>query len=197
MIDYKRKYKELRSKMIESVDVAYRLGYEEGMKEGQMQAQQQQMEQQMAQQQMEQQMAQQQMGQEQAGQEVPPEAMLEQSGQEVPPEAMLEQSGQEAPPEELADQQNSSDLDDHIQELESLVQKGEKPSVLSMRDAVNKLAELRKNQKESFKKKQSQIQSSQKKLVDGILKKWEKDVNEGEDELERIIKESEEKLGKK
>jgi flagellar biosynthesis/type III secretory pathway protein FliH len=38
-LDYKAKYKELKSQLLRSTDVAYRLGYEQGMKEAQQQAQ--------------------------------------------------------------------------------------------------------------------------------------------------------------
>jgi hypothetical protein len=62
-IDYKKKYMDLRAQMVSSMDLAFRMGYEQGSKEAQMQAAQQQA---MAQQQM---AAQQQPGQPGAGQQ--------------------------------------------------------------------------------------------------------------------------------
>ena len=119
MLDYKAKYKELRAKLIESTDVAYRLGFEEGMKEGQQAA----MQQQMA---MQQEMMAAQQGQvdPETGEPLPPEAQ----GGEMPPEAQ----GGEMPPEEMMGEEAGSELDQQIGELESLVAKGEKPTILAM-----------------------------------------------------------------
>lgn len=180
-VDYKQKYLNLRSKMMENVDVSYRLGYEQGMAEGQKQAQQEA-------QAMQQQMMMQQQGQPQVDENGQPIAPEEQ--QAMMEEGQMPEEGQV--PEDIQDQGGGSDLDAHIQELESLVQKGEKPSVLSMRKAVDKIAGLRKAQKEAYKRNQSQIESSQKKIVNNVLKKWEDEANREKENnlLNKLIKES-------
>ena len=170
--DYKIKYLDIRAKLIEVQDVAWRDGYEKGLKEGEQAAQQAALQ--------EQQMMEQQMMQAQGG--MPPEAQGGMEG-EIP-------SGMETaqPP---MDEEQGSELDQHINELEQLVQKGEKPSVVSVRKIVEQLSGLRKNQKEKYSNKVIQTTSSQKKLVDNILKKWEKESEKISSNLEEIIKENE------
>jgi hypothetical protein len=194
-LDYKQKYYELRSKMMENMDVSFRLGYEQGYSEGEKAAQAQ------AQAMQEQMMAAQAQGM--GGDPgMPPEGQMPPGEGSPEGQAMEEQGmsseGQMPPGEEgammgmapeLQSEENSSELDQQIQELESLVAKGEKPSVLTMRKAVNKITNLRKSQKETFKRRVKQTSSSQKKLVDNILKKWELEANEEQqkDALNKII----------
>lgn len=185
--DWRTKYLDMKAKMLRATDVAYRLGYEEGMKA----ASQQQMQQQMQQQQEEQAMMQQAMMQggqpmpEEGGQpeEMPPGAA---PGEEVPQEEAMAQAmmgDEEEMPEEVG-----SELDQHINELESLVAKGEKPSVVNLRKAVEKIADIRKSQKSRNKVEES-IVPAQKRFVDNILKKWEKEADKTDDALEDILKE--------
>lgn len=180
--DYKSKYLNIRAKLAEASDVAFRLGYEQGMKDAMMQQAQQQV---------------QQMQQEQAMQE---QAMMQaqqgQPGMSAEEQAAMEADSPEsgAPMEEempTAEEQGGnmgSELDQHIEELQGLVAKGEKPSVLSMRKAVEELASLRKSQKEKMSRKMSENASSQKKFVDNILKKWEEESKEISGDLEDILK---------
>jgi Mg2+/Co2+ transporter CorC len=58
------------------------------------------------------------------------------------------------------------------------------------------LSELRKSQKEQFKRKHTQIQSSQKVFIDGLLKKWENESKKNDNDLVNILKEAEEKIKK-
>ncbi len=201
-MDYKMKYLQIRSQLLEATDVAYRLGYEEGLKEAQMKQNSQQI------QDLQQQINGQRQPQidPQTGEPIPQEGTL----QEGPQNGMIQegmsqgQQNQEVPidqgnisPEGNIDEgTENSELDQHINELEGLVAKGEKPSVLSMRDAVIKLSELRKSQKEQFKRKHTQIQSSQKVFIDGLLKKWENESKKNDNDLVNILKEAEEKIKK-
>ena len=174
-IDYKQKYLDIRDKLIDASDVAYRLGFEQGMKEGQMAAQQQQMQEQMM---MEQQQAEAEaMAAAQGGD---PEAM-----DGVPPEA----PGEEMPPE--MSEEEGSELDDHISELENMVAKGEKPKILDIRKVVEAMGTLRKAQKSKSEKQVEKRVSQQKNMVDNILKKWEKeaDTDSVTKQLEDTIKE--------
>ena len=170
-VDYKMKYIDLRAKFMKTADRMYRLGKEDGLKEGQLQAQQQQME--------------------QAAQE---EAMMNgqvdpQTGQPMPPqEGEMPMDGQ--PPEGMEmDQAQGSELDQRIGELESLVAKGEKPKVTDLRKVILELAGLRKSQKQLKPNHKKVVVSKQKDLVDGVLKKWEKEANSKSvtDNLEDII----------
>jgi len=171
--DYKTKYLDIRSKLIRATDAAYRLGYEEGMKEGQQAAQQQQQEMAMQQQAM----MQQGMGGE-AGAEMSPEeqAMME--------EQMAQEGGA---PEEISEAEGS-ELDESIAELESLVAKGEKPKVTDIRKAVLALTSLRKSQKQKV-NEQKATSSAQRRVVSGLLKKWEEETKSEYQDLETIIKE--------
>jgi len=180
--DYRVKYIDLRSKLVESTDVAYRLGYEEGLKKGQEQAQQQ-MEQQQAEMEQQQMMAQQGMeGQE--GQM--PQGMEGQEGQEGQmPQGM---EGQESQMPQGQEEFEGSEIDQHINELESLVAKGEKPKVTDIRKAVLALAGLRKSQKIKASELKATA-SSQRNIVKNILKSFEKETKEEYQGLEDIIKE--------
>lgn len=171
--DYKKKYLDIRNKLIEAVDVAFRDGFEQGVKEGQQQAEQEAQQQQMMQ---EQQM----MEQEAAMNGQAPEDMTG-----VPPEAPM---GEEMPQEEMGEE-DGSELDQHISELEGMVSKGEKPRIADLRKAVAGLTDLRKTQKDKFQEKTEKVISGQKSLVDGILKKWEKDADSVTEDLEEVIKE--------
>jgi hypothetical protein len=177
--DYKSKYLNIRAKFMEVADVSFRLGYEQGMKDATMQQMQQQQEQQMQEEQMQQQMMQ------QGGGEMPMEGQEGMPPEGMPPEGM--------PPEEAGAEQagDSSELDQSINELEGLVAKGEKPSVLSMRKAVEELATLRKSQKQKTNKATQANVTYQKNFVDGILKKWEVESKGTTTKLEEIIKEHE------
>lgn len=196
--DYKQKYFNLRTKMLESSDVAFRLGYEQGMQDAMMQQMQQQM----------QMMQQQQMAAEQSAAQG---GAVDENGNPIEgaeqgtpitegsPDQQLEAAAGGSPIEESVDSGESnemdsgvgSELDDHISELEGLVAKGEKPSVLEMRKAVEKIANLRKSQKQKLNSKMKAVESSQKKLVDNILKKWEDEAKGASSEIEDIIRQHE------
>lgn len=200
--DYKQKYFNLRSKFMESIDTSFRLGYEQGAKDAGNQFMQQQMQQQMQQMaMMEQQMANQAQGAPggpEGGQPSPEEqAAMEAMAQQ---QGAPGQEGQQPSPEEMeammaamqqepaANPEMASELDAKIQELESLVAKGEKPSILSMREAVDGLSALRKSQKEKMSASMRENSSSQKKFVDNILKKWEQESKDTSSDIETILK---------
>jgi hypothetical protein len=182
-IDYKHRYQEILQKFLTATDTLYRVGFEEGLKEGRNQA----MQQQMAMQQ--QQMAAMQ-GQMMGGGQPP----MEGGGQPMSPEeeqAMMEaQAAQEQgggmPQDIMADEgmEQGSELDAKVAELEALLQKGEKPSYVALRKVVNEINEIRKSRT----KKQERIVTAQRKVVEGLLKKWEVDVKDNTD-IEKMIRE--------
>lgn len=198
--DYKTKYMDIRAKLKEATDVAFRLGYERGMKDGtqaaQMQAMAQQQQQQAAM-----------MGGApgQPGQPGDPSQDPSMQGGDpsmggMPPEAGADDGSQDpmmAGGEQEAgdDAGGGSELDQHINELQGLVAKGEKPTVLDIRKAVTALAGIRKNQKNAWAKKTEKIIPAQKKVVDTILAKWEKEAEKPSAGLEAIIKEHGLKIG--
>jgi hypothetical protein len=98
------------------------------------------------------------------------------------------QGGADGAPEG-EDAGGGSELDQHINELQGLVAKGEKPSVTEIRKAVTALAEIRKSRKNAFAQKVEKIIPAQKKVVDNILAKWEKEAEKPSAGLEAIIKE--------
>jgi len=176
--DYKQKYVELRTKFVEATDVSFRLGYEQGMKDAMMQQAQQQVEQAEQERQMQEQAMMQ--GGEPGQEGMPPEEQAMQAEDGMPME-------EDMTPEEGA-AAGGSELDQNIEELQGLVAKGEKPSVLDMRKAVEALADLRKSQRAKLSQKTKADVSSQKKLVTGLLKKWEDESKETSSDLEEILK---------
>jgi len=194
--DWKVKYLDIRAKLKEATDVAYRLGMEAGLKQGAQQAQMQAMQQQ-------QQMQQQMMQGGQPGAEgdpsqggMPPGA--DQGGMPPGMEGGGDEQGMEGgapPPEEMGDAGGGSELDGHIAELEGLVSKGEKPTVLQIRKAVESIAALRKSQKNVWQKKMDKIIPAQKSVVDSILKKWENEAKKPSENIEALIKQHGLKIG--
>jgi NADH dehydrogenase/NADH:ubiquinone oxidoreductase subunit G len=184
-LDYRAKYKEMRAQLIKSSDLAFRLGYEQGMKDAQVENMQMQMQQQAEQ--AAQQAAMMQGGQ--PGQEGEPMSEEEAAMQEQGGAPQDEQDMEQAPMEDEQEmvQGQGTELDNHINELESLVAKGQKPTVTDLRKAVEALSDLRKNQKSKMKANKPAVASAQKKLVDNILGKWERESKMTAENLEELI----------
>ena len=189
-IDYRTKYKEMKAKMLESVDVSYRLGYEQGFKEATQEAQMAQMQQQQQEAAAMQQAA---MG----GQQDPnamggdPNAMGGDQGG-MPPEAGGAPMGGQMPPEEMGQEgepEQGGELDQYLAELENMVSKGEKPNVLDLRKKVTAISDLRKSQKERMKSNRQQVVSAQKSIVDNLIKKWGSKTEETSEDIEKLIRE--------
>lgn len=174
-IDYKAKYYALRDKLIRVMDFSYREGYEAGTKDAQMNSLMQQQQQQQQQAAMAQQQSQ---------------MMGEQQGQEMPQE-----TSQEAAPEAGP----SEDMDEYIQELESLVSKGEissddlKKSLEKIKAHSVKLkrpkplrklsAQVSKNMPQSGK----EALTKQHLIVENVLKKWEEESQQAISDMGRLI----------
>lgn len=193
-IDFKQRYKELKSKTLEATNLAYRLGMEAGLQQAAMENAQMQV------QQMQQQQAAMQ------GQQIDPATgqpiqggQVDQNGQPMPDqmggqpmspeEQMAMQDQQGDPMEEEMDQGQGSELDMLVNELEELVSKGEKPTVTELRKKVTAISDLRKSQKMKMKEIKPREVSAQKNMVDNILKKWAKESTLTADNLEDRIKE--------
>lgn len=179
MQDYKKKYQELKAKYLTDVQNGFKIGYEQGFNDANIQAQAQQI--QMAQEQMMQQ--QQQMAQ------MSQDPMAAQGGEQMPPE------GEQMPPEQGMEGEMSpegqTELDSYINELQGLLQKGEKPSYVDLRNITIKMADLRKAEQEKRKlpplePQQKKEIALQKKIVNDVLQKWKK---ESEETVHDIIKE--------
>ena len=181
-VDYKQKYLDLRSKFAKTTDRYYRTGYEAGMKEGQMAAQQEQMQMQQQQEMMEQGIDPETGQPIEGGPQIDPETgePIEGGGEQMDP-AMMEEG--------MEGEEGGSELDQHINELESLVAKGEKPKVTDLRKAIQALSNVRKNNKNQLKSNHKEVTvSKQKNLVDNMLKKWESESKESVmDNLEEIV----------
>lgn len=120
--DYKLKYEDLKLKFMDAVDVSFRLGFEQGAQQAQVQqAQQQAQEAQMQQQQMEQ---------------------MQQGGG---------QPGQQDPNSPAAPDSSGSEMDQHINTLESMVNKQDasSPQYADMKktlDSMKNLVEMKKSE---------------------------------------------------
>jgi hypothetical protein len=164
MIEYKQKYLQLRSKFIKAVDVAFRAGYEKGLKESKLLTLNQQMD--------------------------------TNNGGGI--DFNTNNTGVENRGINTSNDnnniydnnlENSSELDNSITELENLVAKGEKPTVLNMRNAVMKISDLRKKQKMSV----NQVEDSnkkQKQVVRSLMAKIEEEERKANENsvIEKIIK---------
>jgi hypothetical protein len=143
-INWKSKYQELKMKFMNSVDTAFRLGFEQGM---QKQQQQQAQEQAMQQQQMQMAAMQGAPGQEGGA-----------PGEEQPQEGA---AGPEAGPQAAGPSQQGSELDQHIAELESMLSKSED---LEVKKSLQKLIAFRKSELQAIELKKSE------KAIHGIAK---------------------------
>jgi hypothetical protein len=149
-INYKNKYMELRSKYMNDLDMAFRLGMEQGA----MQAQQDQMAQQQAEAQQMQQAALQAQGQ--PGQE----------GAGGPPQEGAPQ-GQEAQEPDM-NGQNESELDQHIAKLEGMVSSPGAGANPEIQKSLQELISLRKKELEKIKFDREMKKSE--KAISGIAK---------------------------
>jgi len=170
-VDWKQKYYELRSKYMQAVDVAFRLGMQEGQKTAELQVLQMQLEeaQQAAM------MAAQQGGGGMPGEELPPEEAMMGGGEELPPEEAM--MGEEEIPleegEEIVGPEESGDeLGESINELEGLVAKNEKD--FDFTSVLKKFHQL--NTDDAIQKDESKTKKEKK--IAKILKKWDEDSPE-------------------
>lgn len=162
-VDWKQKYYELRSKYMQAVDVAFRLGMQEGQKAAELQVLQMQLQeaQQAAM------MAEQQGGGGMPGEELPPEEAM--MGEEEVP---LEEGEEIVSPEEGGDE-----LGESINELEGLVAKNEKD--FDFTSVLKKFHQL--NTDDAIQKDESKTKKEKK--IAKILKKWDED-NPEEDSID-------------
>ena len=199
MADYKQKYEQLKATFLSTVQNSYRLGMEAGIN----QAQQQNALQQAADATAKLQALQnpQQLdangqpiaGQPMAGQGQPNQdgsqlSQLDQSGQT--PSSSQSPIGQQDP--NAMDEGQGTELDNHINELSNLVQKGQKPSLPELRQKLEQIQDLRKSQKQ-VKPPTKKIESSQKQLLNSILKSWKDEVPKTASSIADIIAEAEAK----
>ncbi len=150
-INYKQKYQELKAKYMNAVDMAFRLGVEEGMKQSQLDQANQQLAQAQA--------AQQGMGGDPSGGQ--PGGM---PGEESPtnnngapgapsgggPDKSGAASVQPPPAGPASENPQGSELDQHIEKLESMVAKSEQLDVTDLKKAIEDLKSLQKSQKEQL-----------------------------------------------
>jgi hypothetical protein len=177
-MDYKAKYLELRTKLIESTDLAYRLGYEQGFEKGQS--------------------SQQQMQQQQVDEFGNPIQQNNGFGSEQPQIVNGQESKFKTEEKSPFDVDNStalnmdgtmgggSELDQHIDQLEGLVKKGERPTLLEIRSVVGKISDLRKNQKNIVERAEGSV-AWQKEIINNLINNMDKKTETTLEGLEKII----------
>lgn len=140
-INYKNKYMELRSKYMNDLDIAFRLGFEQGGQQAQQ----------------DQQMQQDQQAHELSAAEAGAPQVTQAPGVDQPP-------GQDGAP--TSEHPEGSELDQHIAKLESMIAKSESPEDLkkSVNELGNDLKKLQKSWKE-----QSDLRKSEQ-AIKGIAK---------------------------
>lgn len=188
-INYKSKYLELRSKYINDVDVAFRLGFEQGLNQAK---------QEQALSAQEQMAAAEQQNSEQQGQEEP------------------SQEEQQQQQQEMQEQENAgSELDQHIGNLEQALQGSKDPEV---QKSLKALIDLRKKEKFELQMKKSDLAvkeiskalhkpsfkmstqaqhnmndnakkavTLQHKIVNDIMKAWEKEETRASNDIKNIL----------
>jgi len=196
--DYKKKYKELRSKYINDLDMAFRLGVEQGI-----------------------QVAQQQQTQDKEAQMNEEKMQMQQASQGQPPGADSSEAPQDPPSENptsadnMQSEQRGSELDQHIGKLESMIGSDAGPEVQKSLQAIVSLRKAEKNAVE-MKKSQAAISgivkalhkpgfklgvqathnlsengkksvSMQHKIVTDIMKSWEKEEEKAKNSIESIL----------
>jgi hypothetical protein len=163
-INWKSKYQELKSKYMNAVDMAFRLGVEEGLKQGQLDSANQQLAQASAQQQ-----------DQAAGGGAPgggdPSAGGGAGGQ-LPGGKQNNNSAPGTPdqgggndksgaasvqPQPVSANPEGSELDQHIAKLESMISKSEDLDITVLKGAINDLKSLQKSQKEQLELAKSQM----------------------------------------
>lgn len=209
-INYKQKYQELKMKYMESVDAAFRLGYEQGQVQATQDAAQQQ-----------QQQAQEQ--QQQAGQGFGAEGSPAGTEQQANPNGE-QPGGSDIQPD--SENPAGSELDQHIEKLESMLKSDSPANPADLILLTGKIQNLRKSMKEAAELRKSSlaipaiarnlhkpafkigVQAShnmndnakravgmQEKIVTDIMKSWEEEENRASKSIKQIL--SVENLSKK
>jgi len=207
-VNWKMKYNELKAKFMDSVDLAFRLGMEQGLQQAQLD--------QAAQAQMQQEQAAQQQAQLGGGQQVPgQEDQQFDDGSQGPTQPAGPGQGIQPPESQNPD---GSELDQHIAKLESMISKSEGVDVASMMQTIGELKKMQKAQalqaglaksakaipaiakalhKPAFRmsqqanhnlnSSQKEAVTMQKRIVDDIMAKWESEENRaGTDILKQL-----------
>ena len=182
--NWRVKYESLKAQYLESIDVSYRLGYEAGAQQAQIQSAQDQS----AQAQQQAQLSQ--------GAGNSPGGNAPGSKQSEPPNGEEQpQPGQE-PQEDTGGAQ--SELDQHIGQLESMVQKGE----FSPNDLMKAIDDLKKSKPKKAEKKpfvlsnsahhnltlsQKQALSDQHKIVEEVMKSFKEEESRAQNDVRSIL----------
>lgn len=195
-INWKMKYQELKSKYMEAVDLAFRMGFEQGTQQSQMDSM-------MQQQQQAQQLQQQQAAGGAPGGQFGNPGDDQQIDDQGPGATMPAGPGQGIQPAE-SENPDGSELDQHIAKLESMISKSETLDPKDLAQAISELKQLQKSQREqselrksaqaipaiarnmhkpafklsvqanhNLKGAQKESLSMQKRIVDDIMNKWE------------------------
>lgn len=197
--DYKNKYKELRAKYMNNVDLAFRIGFEQGVQQAQ------------------QQQALDAQAQANAEKQQMQNGMQPGSDPQDPSATAPSEPGQENPsaPPVSPEQAGGSELDQHIGKLESMLGSDSSPEV---QKSLHAIISLRKSEKDAAEMKKSQIAiagiakalhkpvfkigvqashnltdnakkavSMQSKIVNDVMKSWEAQENKAKNSLESIL----------
>lgn len=194
--DYKIKYEQLKANFISTVQKSYALGLEAGLQQAQMQNLQQQASDAQAQlqalqnPQVDANGQPMQPGQDPNAPQDPSQNPNAQNAQQQDPNA---QNAQPAQFGQSPDDGSGTELDNHLNELEGLVAKGEKPSLPELRKKIEEITGLRKAQKQPA-KQAKQVESSQKQLLNSILKSWKQEAPKVSNSIADIIAQAEAKV---
>ena len=159
-INWKMKYNELKSKYMNAVDMAFRLGVEEGLKQGQLDSANQQLAQASAQQQDQAAGGGAPGGDPSAAGGQPPGGKPNNNGAPGVPDQGNGVDKARAPsvqPPPVSANPEGSELDQHIAKLESMIAKSEDLDVNVLKEAINDLKQVQKAQKGQLELQKSQM----------------------------------------
>lgn len=177
-IDYKKKYEDLKARFIESLDMAFRTGYEQGYSESQVQAQAEQA------QMMQQQIMQQQVPPGMDAQAVP--------GQQAPQSQGSEMDGLIGELEGLVNKSEvtSDDLKKSIQNIKDVAMfasLSKKTKEIAMNKSLNKFSNFSNSYKINLSENSKQAITDQAKIVDNVLNKWEQEAQNSTRDIATIL----------
>lgn len=114
---------------------------------------------------------------------------IQQQAQQAQQQQQQQQAQQQAQQSQIQQpeaQDQSGSLDQKIEELEAIVNKNEKISP-EIKEAVIELSDIKKSLVISQNKDQKKILSSQKQLVNNLVKKWGKEIEGTKEDIKDII----------
>lgn len=167
VVDYKKKYQEIRLRFVEAIDASYKQGYSQGALDTR---------------------------QEMMSQQLQQQAQMQNQAIGQPQQLLTSQTNMSAPKVQQDDSLNG-DLDQHIAALEELVNKNEispddlKKSIQGLRLFTKEIQQKPKGKSYTYNMSEESKRdlSMQEKIVSDILNKWEQEAQTTDSDIMRAL----------